>query len=641
MLGFVRTIAGALTVACGLTLALSFIPGLAVLAYLSVAFGSYNAIKTAYASVMAREVDVNLLMVLAAVGAIAVGRPEDAGMLLFLFSLSGALEEMAMSRTKNAIEALVKLRPDKALRVRDGKDELVKVEDLVLGDQVRVSPFESVPVDGTLLSGSSSIDASAMTGESREVNIQAGANVLGGTRNLSGSFVMEVSSTLGDSTLDKIVELVRDAQENKASGERISTWFGQRYTFFVLFAFAVSLVVRSLLGIPMRDAFYSSLTLLVALSPCALVISIPASTLSALAFAARNGILVRGGEFIERAGTIDTVALDKTGTLTTGKPHLVEICVCSPELAVVGAPASSCTDEGACWRGDGPLSESAHLFMEAAAAVEAHSTHPVALAIRQAADNAGVAVLPVENERAMAGMGVAGDVHGRKVRIGQLRFLQSEGVTTPDAFIEHVGHLEREGLTVALISVDNELAAIGFADTPREEAPGFLAETRNAGVDRFVMLTGDTKQTAEAVAKQLALTEVRAGLLPQEKTDTIRELVESGRKVMMVGDGVNDAPALAMSTLGVAMGGLGSDVAMKAADVVLMHDRLDRIPLLINLGRRTNLIIKTNLFFASGVIILLTGFSLAGHLPLPLAVAGHEGSTVLVILNGLRLLRAK
>lgn len=627
--------AGALTALCGLALVVSFLPGMSLVAYGAVAFGSYGALRAAYESIRERKVDVNLLMVLAAVGAIAVGRAEDAGVLLFLFSLSGALEEMAMARTRNAIEGLVRLRPSEAIRILDGREERVPVEVLTLGDQIRIPPYEAIPVDGSVHEGSSAIDASAMTGESREVSVGPGDRLLAGTRNLSGSFVMEVGSTVGDSTLDKIVNLVQDAQDNKASGERISEWFGQRYTFFVLFAFAVSFLIRVKVGGSMGSAFYQSLTLLVALSPCALVISIPASTLSALAFAARRGILVRGGEFIELAGTIDTLALDKTGTLTAGKPRLVEICVCAPGGV---SSAGGCTDEGACWRGEAEMSQEAREILAAAASVEVHSAHPVALALMSAAESNGIRPIAIEDERAVPGLGVAGKLGGCKVLVGQLRFLQGEGISTPSEFVEHALELERRGLTVALIAFGDRLAALGFADVPRPEAPAFLADAKRAGVTEVVMITGDTQETATSVASALGINQVRAALLPAQKTEVIGELVQRGRRVMMVGDGVNDAPALAQATIGVAMGGLGSDIAMNAADVVLMHDRLERIPLLIRLGRRTNGVIRANLFLAAGVIVVLTGFSLVNRLPLPLAVLGHEGSTVLVILNGLRLL---
>lgn len=634
---FLRTVSGALAVLCGLSLIVSLFPGMAMAAYAAVAFGSYGALRTAWESVRERQVDVNLLMVLAAVGAIVVGQPADAGVLLFLFSLSGALEELAMARTRSAIEGLVQLRPDTALRVREGREETVPVEALEIGDMVRVPPFQPVPIDGTVLSGASDLDTSAMTGESREVPISVGMEVLGGTQNLSGAFVLSVTRTVGNSTLDRIVSLVEEAQDNKASGERISAWFGQRYTFFVLFAAIGSWVIRLLIGTPHSVALYQSLTLLVALSPCALVISTPAATLSALAFAARKGILVRGGEFIERAATIDTIIFDKTGTLTAGKPALVEICVCEP-VRVGGG--TSCSTAGECWAGEASMSPLAQSILSYAAAAEVHSSHPFADAIRKAAKSFGLPSLDLTEERVVPGLGVYGRVDGREVWVGQKRFLESEGVPIPEDFALHIEQLQTKGVSVALVALDDRLAALGFADEVRDEAAPMLARLRALGVNDFKVLTGDTQQNAASIVGKFGLP-FAAGLLPQEKTSAIKALVDSGKRTMMVGDGINDAPALAQSTLGVAMGGLGSDIAMNAADVVLMHDRLDRIPTLIELGRRTSRVIRGNLLFAGGVIAALTITSLFFTLPLPIAVVGHEGSTVLVILNGLRLLRGK
>ncbi|MES1227513.1 MAG: heavy metal translocating P-type ATPase, partial [Armatimonadota bacterium] len=445
-------------------------------------------------------------------------------------------------------------------------------------------------------------------------------------------------SVVGGSTLDKIVDLVREAQENKASGERISTWFGQRYTFFVVGAFVVSLIVRLFLGFQTGAAVYTSLTLLVALSPCALVISTPATTLSALAWAGRRGILVRGGMYIESAGEATILALDKTGTLTTGKPQLVEICVCAGAKVAVGGSRTPCTEEESCWHGDGQLSEEAASLLRAAAAAEVYSSHPVADTIREAASAHDLVVPESMEHSAEPGLGVRAIVNDREVFVGQKRYLEGQGIHLPQDFVEHLEGLQTQGLTVAVMSYGGRLAALGFSDTPRKDAKAFLAEARKLGYKRIVMLTGDTPQTANWVAHELGIQETKAGLLPDQKTDAINELAKDGQ-VMMIGDGVNDAPSLAKAHVGVAMGGLGSDIAMNAADVVLMHDRLDRVPELIKLGRRTNSIVKANLIFATGVIVTLTVLSLFAKLPLPLAVIGHEGSTVLVILNGLRLLR--
>ena len=639
-----------LTVLCGGFLVVSLFSPNPWFGYLSCLFGSYFALKSAWDSVRNREIDVNLLMVVAAAGAIVVdfvGAPDhvpgsgarDAAALLFLFSLSGTLEAFAMAKTRSAIEGLVKLRPSQALLVSADDESRVPVERLKIDDLVRIPPFEPIPVDGEIIEGRSSVDQSAMTGESVPVPKGIRDTLLAGTTNLEGVLLMRVKSTVGSSTLDKIVDLVREAQENKASGERISAWFGQRYTFFVVFAFVASLLVRLWLGAALGTALYTSLILLVALSPCALVISTPATTLSALAWAGRRGILVRGGQYIEAAGQADILALDKTGTLTTGRPQLVEICVCAGAKVLVGGERIPCTDEASCWHGAGSMSAEAMRLLRAAAAAEVYSSHPVADSIRQAAEANDVAIPDAINHSAEPGLGVRATVEGKEVAIGQRRFLESIGISLPTDFVEHLEALQRDGLTVAVMSFGGTLAALGFSDTPRQEAEKFLSEVKTYGFKKVVMLTGDTVETAGWVGRELGITDVRAALLPDQKTVAVDELAKQG-KVMMIGDGINDAPSLARASVGVAMGGLGSDIAMNAADVVLMHDRLDRIPELIRLGRKTNRIIRANMAFASGVIILLTVLSLFAKLPLPLAVLGHEGSTVLVILNGLRVLRS-
>ena len=627
---YLRDLQVVLTVLCGLCLVISFFVQTPVFAYLSVAFGAYFAIRSMVESLRERDIDVNLLMVLAAIGAIVVDRAVDAAALLFLFSLSSALESLAFARTKSAIEGLIRLRPNTAVRVLASGEEVVKVEQLQLGDQIKVPPFESVPVDGLVQAGESSLDVSAMTGESVPVAKAPGDKVLAGSRNLDRAFVMTVESTVGDSTLDKIVALVQDAQDNKASGERISAWFGKRYTFFVIAAFFVSLGVRIALQHPTNEALYQSLTLLVALSPCALVISTPATTLSALAWSARNGILVRGGEFIEKAGRVDTLALDKTGTLTLGQPKLVEICVCGSD---------ACTEEEHCWHGEGSISIKAKEFLRYATAAETYSAHPVAEALKSAAKEAGLEIPLAEMEKTAPGLGVSAVIEGQPVAVGQLDFVRSTGVEVPSAFEEHLHRFHDAGMTVALVSVGSDVAAMGFQDAPRENATDFLQEATAAGIREIHILSGDAERTVTSIASRLGIVDFQGGLMPQDKARVIKELVAQDKQVMMVGDGVNDAPPLAIATVGVAMGGLGSDIALNAADVVLMHDNLQRIPQLMRLGKRTNRIIQANLYFAAGVIICLTLFSITGKLPLPIAVIGHEGSTVVVILNGLRVLR--
>ncbi|MFM9873703.1 MAG: heavy metal translocating P-type ATPase [Fimbriimonadaceae bacterium] len=613
-----------LTVICFVAMVLAFIPALNLLVYLSILAGSYFALTSAWDSLKNRQFDVNLLMVMAAIGAIIVGHPEDAAVLLFLFSLSSTLEEFALGKTKSAIAALVKLRPQRAIRVVDGVREDVAVEDLRIGDFVQVNPFDRLPTDGVVESGSSSIDASAMTGESAPVSVLMGSEVMGGTQNQEGTLTIRVSKEVGDSALDRIVGLVEDAQENKASGERISQWFGQRYTVVVILAFALSWVVRLAMGEPNSAAFYSSLILLVGMSPCALVISIPASTLSALAYAARRGILVRGGEYIEKAASVDFVTMDKTGTLTKGKPKLMSAWI-------------EAVDVDTCWSPGDSIEEVGEVLAKVASA-ESFSTHPLAVALVRAVGLAGITVEHSGEMKTIPGKGLVATVEGKDVWVGNDLLIEENGFHVSEKLSDVTLGWKREGRTSVFAAGDRFMAAFSFADEIRPEAQAVVAELKALGVKEVIMLTGDKEETAQTVAAQVGVDRVAASLLPGDKVEEIKALAARG-SVLMVGDGVNDAPSLALATIGVAMGGLGSDVALEAADVVLSHDKLERIPELIRLGRRTRGIIYANLAIAGTVIAVLTFGSFIFKLPLPVAVIAHEGSTLVVILNGLRLLR--
>ncbi|MCW5937778.1 MAG: cation-translocating P-type ATPase [Fimbriimonadaceae bacterium] len=639
-----RNIQVALTVVCGLALVVSFFEVTPVAAYVAVLAGSYFAVLAAWNAVRERRIDVNVLMLLAAAGSVALGHPVEAAVLLFLFSLSSTLEEFALSRTRSAIEGLIKLRPNQALLVESSGDTTVETAAVKVDQRVRVLPYDLFPLDGEVVQGETSVDQSAMTGESVPVPKTLGDHVFAGTQNQDGMVVVRVTRPSGDTTLDRIVTLVQETQQNKASGERVSQWFGQSYTFFVIGAASLSVVVRFLIGQPSGEALYASLTLLVALSPCALVISTPATTLSALAWAARKGLLIRGGEFIESSGTVKTVLFDKTGTLTVGRPVLSEICVCGKTPVAAGRD-HHCAEGRACWNGHDPLSDEAADILRVAASAEQYSTHPLAEAIVAGARQQGLDVPEATDSRAVSGMGVTAVVEGNVVRVGQLRFFEDDGL--PAEFLGHVAEIQRKGMTVAVMQHKDTWAALGLRDGPRPEAKAVVESLREFGVSRIAMVTGDNRETAMAVAQEVGIDEVHSGLLPEDKEKIVAEAVASPGSTLFVGDGINDAPSLARAHVGVAMGGLGSDVALSAADVVLMQDNLNRLPELLRLGRATNATIRANLIFAGGVIACLTLGSLLfdsifpnhSNWVLPLAVVGHEGSTVLVILNGLRLLR--
>ena len=611
-----------------LFLLLSFIPGYGWLAYISILLGAIESVPAAWETIRARKLDVEFLMILAAVGAIALGRPGEAAVLLFLFSLSKALEDLTMAKTKGAIDALVRLRPATAIAIRNGAQIEIPVEEIVLGDELLLPAFLTAAVDGEVTDGVGSIDTSALTGESIPVSVRPGEKVLAGARNLEFGLKYRATSTIQNSTLQKVVDLVAEAQNNQASGERVSKWFGEKYTWFVLIAsLAVFLFRLFVLKLPLREASYQSLTLLVALSPCALVISVPAATLSAMTWAARHGLLIRGGEMIERMGQVTAFTFDKTGTLTEGRPELTEICLCDVE----------CNGSEICWGGNGEFSAEAAEILAYAASAEAQSEHPVGHAVRRSVP-VGTPIPVAETIEVIPGGGIRAMIDGKRVLIGQLSLIEQAGLKPTDDFREHFAEIQARGWTVAALAVDHKMAALGFKDGLKKGAIETLEKLRQQGITSMTMLTGDHPRTAEAIAKEVGLKDFHAALMPGDKLAIIDKLSKD-HKVAMVGDGINDAPALTQAYVGIAMGGLGSDIALNAADIVLMNDRIEALPELIALGRRTNRIVLSNLIVGGGVIASLTVTSLAGLLPLPIAVVGHEGSTLLVILNGLRLLR--
>ncbi len=604
-----------------------------VVAY--VAGGTFG-LKGGIESLMARTIDIDLLMILAALGAAFVGEPFEGAMLLFLFSLSNTLQDFALDRTRNAIRALMKLRPAQAEVYRGDRLVTLPIEQVHVGDRMLVRPGDRIALDGVVMSGSGSVDQASLTGESVPVYKQKGDPCFAGTINQDGSLEIGVTRLAKDSTIARLIQMVEEAQSQKAGTQRFIDRFEQYYAVGVIILTALVAIVPPLfMGQDFDAAFYTAMTVMVAASPCAIVISTPATVLSAIGNGARRGVLFKGGIHVENAATVKVVAFDKTGTLTVGKPEVTAVRVTSDELRV--------TSEGMAAVGSDDL-------LRLAAAVEMRSEHPLAKAIMTEVEKRGIDIPEVKDFQSVAGQGVHGLVHDPAlgkvdIHIGNPRYFasfESNGHLT--AVTDMVNELEAEGQTSVIVAQAIEGAAvrflgvIGMADAIRPDAPAVVRELRQAGVERVVMLTGDNKRVADRIAAAAGVDEALADLMPEDKVTAVRRILDTYGPVAMVGDGVNDAPALATATIGIAMGAAGSDVALETADIVLMADDLKNIPYVIRLSRATRRTLIVNLSFALFMIGLMLIAIFVRDLPLPLAVIGHEGGTVLVSLNGLRLL---
>ncbi len=584
-----------------------------VVAYLA---GGVPAAIGAGKELLEKKLDIDLLMVLAALAAAGVGEVRDGAILLFLFSLAGTLEAYAMGNTKRAVVALMKLRPDEAnLETSSGEISRVSVESLSVGQVVLVKAGERVPVDGTVLSGTSAIDQSSMTGESIPVDKEHGDSVFAGTVNGHGVLRIEVNKTASHSTLSQMIKLVTEAQAKRSPSERFSDWFGARYTIFVLLGSLTALIVFILIGLDYSDAFYKAATLLVVASPCAIVISVPAAILSALAASAKRGMLFKGGAALETFAGVDIVAFDKTGTLTEGKMKVTKVVSFGIEEREL---------------------------LQVAATLEANSEHPIAKSVLTYAAGLTISPQTVDKAETLPGRGLVAMQANQRYFAGNRKILTEFGIV-PDAEVEAaLMALENEGKTSIIIGTDRVLGVIGVSDVIRTSAKETILELRRQGIKRIVMLTGDHQAVATAVGRELGIakTDIFAGLLPTDKVAMVDGLRAEGR-VSFVGDGVNDAAALATSHVGVAMGSAGSDVALEAADVALLSDDLNALLRARRLSLQANRIIKQNLVFALGILILMVVTTVFFYLPLPLGVIGHEGGTLLVVANGLRMLWQK
>ncbi|MEU6881555.1 heavy metal translocating P-type ATPase [Streptomyces sp. NPDC046712] len=538
-----------------------------------------------------KSLDVDLLMVVAAIGAASIGQYLDGGLLIVIFAVSGALEALATRRTADSVRGLLDLAPAKAVRLTGGAEEPVEVADLRIGDTVLVRPGERLPADGTVLDGASDVDQATITGESLPAAKAPGDEVFAGTLNGTGALRVRVDKDAADSVIARIVALVEEASATKAPTQLFIEKIEQRYSVGVVVATLALFAIPLALGADFTGTLLRAMTFMIVASPCAVVLATMPPLLSAIATAGRHGVLVKSAVVMERLGAVDRVALDKTGTLTEGAPRVTR---------VEGDPEA----------------------LALAAAAELPSEHPLARAVVAAARARGLTVPEAKDFLSVPGEGVRAVVEGREVRVRR-----ADG--------------EHADTTVEVVVDGARVAVLELADRLRDGAPEAVAALTRLTGTTPTLLTGDNAGAAGRIAEQAGITDVRAGLLPQDKVAAVREWERAGSRVLVVGDGVNDAPALAAAHSGIAMGRAGSDLALETADAVVVRDELATVPAVVALSRRARRLVVQNLVIAGTCIGALVIWDLVGHLPLPLGVAGHEGSTVLVGLNGLRLLRDK
>ncbi len=583
---------------------------------LAIIIGGFSTARKALAAARNLTPDMNLLMTVAVIGAAAIDQWTEAVAVVFLFSLANILESYSLERTRRAIRSLLELSPQEATVKREEIETIVPVEEVRLGEMIVIYPSAKIPLDGEVLEGSSTVNQAPITGESMPVKKGPKDTVFAGSINQRGSLAVRVTHLAGDTTLARIIHMVEEAQAQKAPSQGFVERFARYYTPAVIAAAALVMAIPPLLlGQPFNPWFYRSLVLLVISCPCALVISTPVAIVSGLAGAARSGILIKGGVHLENAGAIRVIAFDKTGTLTRGEPVVTQVV---------------------------PLSgRTAGEVLGIAAAVESRSEHHLAQAILNRAEQEGVGFAKqVEEFEAIPGKGVRARLNGETFYVGSHQLFADLELCREDLCVRAEA-LENESQTVVVVgSSQGPMGLIVIEDALRPEAPEAVNRLRRAGIKKLVMLTGDNPGAARAVADRLGLDSYFAGLMPADKVGVIRGLLEEGNRVAMVGDGVNDAPALATATLGIAMGAAGSDAAIEAADIALMSDDLNKLPVAIRLSRQARRIIKTNIVLAIAAKAIFLALGAVGLATLWMAVFADMGVSLIVILNGLRLYRA-
>jgi len=578
---------------------------------------AYEGLSTLFKE---KELDVDLLMIVAALGAAGLGlwRQEyyliiDGAALILIFAISGALENYAMQRTDRSIRSLMSLTSDTAQVLRSGREASVPIDQLELGDQIVVKPGELIPTDGLILEGASTLNQAAITGESIPVEKTVGDEVFAGTLNGNGALKLKVHQPPESSLLRRVIRLVEQAQTETPPSQQFIERFEHGYARVIVVAgILLAVLPPFLLHWSWETTIYRALIFLVVASPCALMAAIMPTLLSGIANGARQGILFKNGAQLEQIGKVRAIAFDKTGTLTTGQ---LQVCQVIPAAGFFETAV-----------------------LQVAAALESGSEHPIGAAIVQAAQELDWS--RATDVQAYPGRGIAGSWQQQSVCVGTADFVNRSIADLPIELLQYADSLEQDGKTVVWVAQAQQvIGVIAIADQVRPEAARAIAQLKKLGIEQIIMLTGDNQRTAHSIAQAIGVDQVYAKLLPEDKLHLIRQLQKQYKTVAMVGDGINDAPALAQASVGIAMGVAGSDVALETADIVLVADRLEKIAAAVKLGRRSHRIIKQNIVFAIGFIVLLIAVNFTGNITLPIGVVGHEGSTVLVILSGLRLLR--
>ncbi|PSF39569.1 heavy metal translocating P-type ATPase [Aphanothece hegewaldii CCALA 016] len=567
-----------------------------------------------------KDLDVDLLMIVAALGAAILGLWQqkysyiiDGAVLILIFAISGALESYAMQRTERSIRALMSLTPDTARRLLNGLEQIIPVAQLQIGDQILVKPGELVPTDGKVVKGYSTLNQASITGESLPVEKTVGDEVFAGTLNGNGALILTIHQPPESNLIQRVIRLVEQAQTETPPSQQFIERFERGYAkVIVIIGLLFGTLPPFLLGWTWADTIYKTLIFLVVASPCALMAAIMPTLLSGIANGARQGILFKNGTQLEKIGQVKAIAFDKTGTLTTGKLEVMQMMALNQDEAEL---------------------------LRVAAALESLSEHPIGEAIVQTARQHKLQWKQAEQVQAQIGKGITGVLDGKRAMVGKATFIQDQ-IHLDETFFQYSQQWEKEGKTIVWVAYgDKLLGIIAIADTVRPTAAKAIVHLKQLGISTIAMLTGDNEQTAHSIAYSLGINRIYAGLLPEDKAQVIRQLQKQYTTVAMVGDGINDAPALATASVSIAMGTTGSDVVLETADIVLMADRLEKLEYAIRLGRRSQRIVKQNIIFALGFIVLLLIANFTGNITLPLGVLGHEGSTVLVTLSGLRLLR--